>query len=102
MIEFQFETVGPFYIKRENISPTELKLHFHGKNYRTDSDSYIKINTIRYKDLILPELFEYTTMTTDNHDYAHLKNVDYVTFNGTWHIKFTEDDVKAILKRKLT
>jgi len=102
MIDFKFETVGVFYIKRENISPTELKLHFYGKDYRTDPNSYIKINTIRYKDLTLPELFEYTTMATDNHDYAHLTNVDFVSFTGTWHIKFTEDDVKQILKRKLS
>ena len=101
MIEFEFETIGPFYIKREEISPTEVKLHFYGKNYRTHSDSYIKINTIRYKNLILPELFQYSTMTTDNKDYAYLTNVDYVTFNGTWHIKFSDDDVRQILKKKL-
>jgi hypothetical protein len=41
-------------------------------------------------------------MTTDNEDYKELKNVNYVSFNGTWKLKFTEDDIKQILKKKLT
>jgi len=41
-------------------------------------------------------------MSTDNAQYANLTNVNYVTFNGLWQLKFTEDDVKEILRKKLT
>jgi hypothetical protein len=41
-------------------------------------------------------------MTTDNNEYANLSNVNYVSFNGTWKLNFTEEDIKKILKRKLT
>ena len=40
-------------------------------------------------------------MKTDNADYANLSNVNYVSFNGTWQLNFTEDNIKEILKRKL-
>ena len=41
-------------------------------------------------------------MTTDNEEYANLTDVNYVSFNGTWKLKFTEEDIKSVLKRKLT
>ena len=41
-------------------------------------------------------------MSTDNEDYAELTNVNYVTFNGIWELNFTEDDLKQILRYKLT
>jgi hypothetical protein len=31
-----------------------------------------------------------------------MKNVDYVSFNGTWRLEFTENDVREILRKKLT
>lgn len=102
MIELEFETAGYLQVQREDVSDTEIKLHFSGKDYKTKPDDYVIIKTIKYRNLILPELFEYTNMTTDNKDYAYMSDVDYVSFNGTWHLKFTENDVKEILKRKLT
>ena len=41
-------------------------------------------------------------MSTDNKDYANLTNVNYISFNGIWELKFTEQDIKNILKKKLT
>jgi hypothetical protein len=41
-------------------------------------------------------------MTTDNEEYKNLTNVNYVSFNGTWRLKFTEDDIKNVLRKKLT
>jgi hypothetical protein len=41
-------------------------------------------------------------MSTDNKDYAKLTNVNYVSFNGIWELEFTEDDIKKILKKKLS
>jgi len=102
MIHLKFETHGALLIKRENISDTEIKLHFYGKNYKTNPDDHVIIKDIYYNDLHLNELIAYSTMTTDNTDYAYLTAVDYISFNGTWHLHFTDDDVKAILKRKLT
>ena len=102
MIHFRFETNGYIKIKRKEISPTEIKLEFYGKDYNKRPTDHILINDIKYKGLILPELFEYSTMTTDNAEYAYITNVNYISFNGTWHLKFTDDDVREILKRKLT
>jgi len=80
----------------------DQKFIFMEKNYVTNTKDYVIIKTIYYKDLLLNELFQYSTMTTDNEDYKELKNVNYVSFNGTWKLKFTEDDIKQILKKKLT
>lgn len=102
MIHFRFETNGYIKIKRNEISPTEIKLEFYGKDYNKRPTDHILINAIKYKGLVLPELFEYSTMKTDNAEYAYITNVNYISFNGTWHLKFTDDDVREILKRKLT
>ena len=37
-----------------------------------------------------------------NKEYTKLENVNYISFNGTWELKFTEDDIRKILKKKLT
>ena len=102
MIELEFENHGSLLYYIENIGTTEIKVHFYNKNYVTNPKDYVIIKSIYYKDLILPELFEFTTMTTDNDEYDNLSNVNYVSFNGTWQLKFTEEDIKEILKRKLT
>jgi len=101
MIELQFENNGVLQYDVE-IYKYRAKISFYGKNYKTNTEDYVIIKNIYYKDLILPELFEFTTMTTDNTEYANLNNVNYVSFNGTWELKFTEEDIKEILKRKLT
>ena len=97
MIDYVFENNGS--IQYDVNGP---KIHFYGKNYVTNTKDYVIIKSIHYKDLLLNELFQYSTMTTDNEDYKELKNVNYVSFNGTWELKFTEDDIKQILKKKLT
>lgn len=101
MIELEFENNGSLQM---NISVTDYTANilFYGKNYKTNTEDYVIIKNIYYKDLKLPELFEFTKMTTDNKEYAYLTNVDYISFNGKWQLKFTEEDIKAILKRKLT
>ena len=68
----------------------------------TNTNDHVIIKAIYYKDLILPELFEFSTMSTDNEQYANLTNVNYVSFNGLWQLNFTEEDVKEILRKKLT
>lgn len=102
MIELEFENHGSLLYHIENAGPTKIKVDFYNKDYVTNTEDYVIIKNIYYKDLILPELFEFTTMTTDNAEYANLSNVNYVSFNGTWQLKFTEEDIKEILKRKLT
>jgi len=101
MIEFDFTNNGSILYDIE-IQDHGAKIRFYGKNYNTNTEDHVIINNIYYKDLILPELFEYTTMKTDNKDYAELTNVNYVSFNGIWEIKFTDDDLKKILKKKLS
>jgi hypothetical protein len=103
MIEFEIENNGCFAYEVE-IKKYGAKIHFYGKNYNTNTDDYVIIRNIIYKDLILPELFEYTTMTTDsdNDMYQSLTNVNYISFNGIWELKFTDNDIKKILKKKLT
>ena len=102
MIELEFENHGSLLYNIESNGPTKIKVDFYDKNYVTNPEDYVIITNIYYKDLILPELFEFTTMTTDNDEYANLSNVNYISFNGTWKLNFTEEDIKAILKRKLT
>tara|TARA_B100001057_G_scaffold111122_1_gene109218 strand:+ start:1268 stop:1573 length:306 start_codon:yes stop_codon:yes gene_type:complete len=101
MIEFDITNNGSMIYEVE-VEDYGAKIRFYGKNYKTNTEDYVKINNIYYKDLILPELFEYSTMSTDNEDYAELTNVNYVTFNGIWELNFTEDDLKQILRYKLT
>ena len=39
-------------------------------------------------------------MTTDSDNpNRKLTNVNYVSFNGMWELKFTENDIKKILTR---
>jgi hypothetical protein len=102
MIELDFDTHGSLLYYIEHIGTTEIKVHFYGKNYVTNPEDYVMIKSIAYKNLILPELFKYSLMSTDNTEYASLVNVNYVSFNGTWQLKFTEEDIKEILKGKLT
>jgi|TARA_R110000822_G_C15225392_1_gene484741 hypothetical protein len=102
MIELEFDNYGSLLYYIENIGTTEIKVHFYDKNYVTNPEDYVIIKSIIYKGLILPELFEYSLMSTDNTEYASLTNVNYVSFNGTWQLKFTEEDIKSILKRKLS
>ena len=101
MIQFDFINNGNFLYEIE-IQDHGAKIRFYGKNYNTNTEDHVIIDNIYYKDLILPELFEYSTMTTDNKDYAELTNVNYISFNGIWEIKFTDDDLKQILKKKLS
>ena len=101
MINFDFEDHGS--IKYDiHTYDHEATIEFYGKNYKTNTKDYVIINNIYFKDLILPELFEFSTMSTDNEDYKNLTNVNYVSFNGIWKLKFTEDDIKDILRKKLT
>ena len=101
MIEFDITNNGSMIYEVE-VEDYGAKIRFYGKNYKTNTEDHVIINNIYYKDLILPELFEYSTMSTDNEDYAELTNVNYVTFNGIWELNFTEDDLKQILRYKLT
>ena len=91
MIDYVFEDNGSI---QYDVNGT--KIHFYGKNYVTNAKDYVIIKSIYYKDLLLNELFQFSNMTTDNEDYTELKNVNYVSFNGTWELKFTEDDIKQI------
>jgi hypothetical protein len=101
MIELEFENHGSF---RTNVTCNQYdaKVEFYGKNYVTNTNDHVIIKNIYYKDLILPELFEFTTMTTDNDEYANLSNVNYVSFNGTWKLNFTEEEIQTSLNRNLT
>ena len=101
MIEFEFENNGSLEYE-VTLTNYGANIRFFGKNYRTNTEDHVIIKNIIYKDLILPELFEYTKMTTDNKDYLNLTNVNYISFNGIWELKFTEEDIKKILKKKLT
>ena len=101
MIELEFENHGSFKM-HVTCNQFDAKVEFYGKNYVTNTNDHVIIKNIIYKDLILPELFGYTKMTTDNKDYANLTNVNYISFNGIWELKFTEQDIKNILKKKLT
>ena len=101
MIEFEFENNGSLEYE-VTLTNNGAKIRFFGKNYSTNTEDHVIIKNIYYKDLILPELFEYSTMSTDNKDYANLTNVNYISFNGIWELKFTEQDIKNILKKKLT
>ena len=102
MIDLQFKGSGPPFYSIEKLTDKHIKVEFFGKNYKTNPEDYVIIENIYYKDLLLNELFEYTSMTTDNADYSNLTNVDYISFNGIWELKFTQEDVKAILRKKLT
>mgnify|MGYP003649030711 FL=1 len=101
MIELEFENHGSFRTT-VTCNQYDAKVEFYGKNYVTNTNDHVIIKNIYYKDLILPELFEFTTMTTDNDEYANLSNVNYVSFNGLGQFNFTEEDVKEILRKKLT
>tara|TARA_B100000989_G_scaffold74587_2_gene52651 strand:+ start:37410 stop:37715 length:306 start_codon:yes stop_codon:yes gene_type:complete len=101
MLEFDFKNNGSIVYDIE-IKDRGAKIRFYGKNYNTNTDDYVIIENIYYKDLILPELLEFSKMTTDNKDYKELTNVNYISFNGIWEIKFTDNDLKQILKKKLT
>jgi hypothetical protein len=101
MINLEFENNGTLKYNIE-VYKYGAKVEFYGKNYKTNTDDYVIISNIYFKDLILPELFEFTTMITDNKDYLNLTNVNYVSFNGIWQLNFTEEDIKLILKKKLT
>lgn len=99
MIDYVFENYGCL---KSDIDGT--KIYFYGKDYKTNTEDYVIIKGIYYKDLLLNELFEFSSMTTDsdNKEYTKLENVNYISFNGTWELKFTEDDIRKILKKKLT
>lgn len=101
MIDLEFENNGSLQM---NVHCEEYgaSVEFYGKNYNTNTEDFVMIKNIYFKDLILPELFEFSKMTTDNQEYRNLKNVNYVSFNGLWELNFTEDDVKEILRKKLT
>lgn len=101
MIELEFEKNGSLQMHIQ-CNEYDAKVEFYGKNYVTNTDDHVIIKNIYFKDLILPELFEFSTMSTDNEQYANLTNVNYVSFNGLWQLKFTEEDVKNILRKKLT
>ena len=101
MINLEFKNNGTLKYNIE-VYKYGAKVEFYGKNYKTNTDDYVIISNIYFKDLILPELFEFSTMSTDNEQYANLTNVNYVSFNGTWRLKFTEDDIKNVLRKKLT
>jgi len=101
MIELEFENNGSLQMHVQ-CNEYDATVEFYGKNYNTHTEDFVMIKNIYFNDLVLPELFEFTTMTTDNKDYASMSNVDYVSFNGTWRLEFTLDDVKAILRKKLT
>lgn len=103
MIEFEIENNGSFAYE-VMLFASSAKIRFYGKNYNKNPEDYVIIKNIIYNDLILPELFEYTTMTTDSDNpmYQKLTNVNYVSFNGMWELKFTENDIKKILNKKLT
>jgi hypothetical protein len=101
MIELEFENHGSFQMK-VTCNEHDATVEFFGKNYVTNTEDHVLIKNIYYKDLVLPELFEFSRMTTDNKEYQNITNVNYVSFNGIWYLNFTEDDIKEILKRKLT
>ena len=103
MIEFEIENNSSFAYE-VMLLVSGATIRFYGKNYRTNPEDYVMIKNIIYNDLILPELFEYTSMTrdSDNPMYQKLTNVNYVSFNGMWELKFTENDIKKILNKKLT
>ena len=102
MIEFEIENNGSFAYE-VMLFASWSKIRFYGKNYNKNPEDYVIIKNIIYNDLILVELFEYTTMTTDSDNHNQkLTNVNYVSFNGMWELKFTENDIKKILNKKLT
>jgi hypothetical protein len=101
MIELEFENNGSLQTK-VTCNNYDATVEFFGKNYVKNTADYVIISNIYFKDLILPELFEFTTMITDNKDYLNLTNVNYVSFNGIWQLNFTEEDIKLILEKKLT
>ena len=101
MIELEFEKNGSLQMHVE-CNKYDATVEFYGKNYVTNTDDHVIIKNIYFNDLILPELFEFSTMSTDNEQYSYLTNVNYVSFNGTWQLTFTEEDVKEILRKKLT
>ena len=101
MIELEFENHGSFRTT-VTCNQYDAKVEFYGKNYVTNTNDHVIIKTIYYKDLILPELFEFSIMSTDNEQYANLTNVNYVSFNGLWQLNFMGEDVKEILRKKLT
>lgn len=101
MIEFEFENNGSLQM-RVQCNEYDATIEFYGKNYNTHTEDFVIIKNIYFKDLILPELFLFSTMTTDNKDYASMSNVDYISFNGVWSLKFTDNDVREILRKKLT
>ena len=103
MIEFEIENNSSFAYE-VMLFASSAKIRFYGKNYKTNPEDYVIIKNIIHNDLILPELFEYTTMTTDSDNpiYQNLTNVNYISFNGMWELNFTENDIKKILNKKLT
>jgi hypothetical protein len=101
MIELEFKNNGSLQTK-VTCNNYDATVEFFGKYYVTNTADYVIISNIYFKDLILPELFEFTTMITDNKDYLNLTNVNYVSFNGIWQLNFTEEDIKLIMKKKLT
>jgi hypothetical protein len=99
MIDYVFENYGCLQFDIDG-----TRIHFYGKDYKTNTEDYVIIKSIYYKDLLLNELFEFSSMTTDSDNklYKKLENVNYISFNGTWKLTFTEDDIRKILKKKLT
>ena len=96
MIEFEIENNGSFAYE-VMLFASSAKIRFYGKNYNKNPEDYVIIKNIIYNDLILPELFEYTTMTTDSDNpmYQKLTNVNYVSFNGMWNLNLQ----KMILRK---
>ena len=101
MIELELENNGSLQT-RVTCNDYDATIEFFGKNYVTNTNDCVIIKNIYYRDLLLPELFKFSSMTTDDEEYANLTDVNYVSFNGTWKLKFTEEDIKSVLKRKLT
>ena len=50
----------------QSIGSTKEALEFYGKNYVTNTNDHVIIKNIYYKDLILPELFEFSIMYDNN------------------------------------
>ena len=119
-LELELERVGDWHISAENnfeycgyfpegnvvietADIVEAAVHFCGKNYKTNSQDYVKIKNIYYNDLVLPDLVEYTEMQTDHPDeYKDLQRVDYVSFNGVWRIRVTDAHIEYLLRKRLT
>ena len=119
-LELELERMGDWHISAENnfqycgyfstgnvfVETRDIidaHVHFCGKNYKTNSQDYVKIKNIYYNDLVLPDLVEYTEMQTDQiGEYANLERVDYISFNGVWRIRIADCTVEYLLRKRLT